>query len=1192
VAGDRAELETIISSLETENAANKSCAIGSVKTLIGHTKCTAGVAGLIKVALSLHHKVLPPHLGVDTPLDPIADPESPVYLLKEAQPWLTNPNYPRRGSLSAFGFGGTNFHAVLEEYQGKVQDIALGAQTWPCELFVLRAKDCEDLAKEVRFLSEALHAGAEPTLRDLAYTYAKVAPSRCDMSVCLSLVVESRQQLKEALDLVLNHLNSHQPTPLPPHIQLNLSVVSGQWSVAKTTNKGQRTTDKIAFLFPGQGAQYPDMAREVALYFKEMREALEFGQSSLLARFPKPLSQFIYPPSAYSEAAEEYNKQLLTDTHIAQPAIGAVEAGYLDLIRRLGLEADMVGGHSYGEYTALHAAGVLSRETFLKLSETRGRVMSTACAAADGAMAAVQTTREELLARLKGFGGVVIANHNAPLQSVISGEKKAVRQVVDSLNSLEVMARMLPVAGAFHSSLVASAQATLAGAIASAPIQPPKIPVYGNSTARPYNSEIDAIRNQLSKHLLSPVEFVAQINAMYEDGARIFVEVGPKSILSKLVSQILAGKNHTVVSLDGQGGGLRGLLIALGTLVTRGVSLNLTTLFEGRDVQQLDLSRLVELTRKPELPPTAWLVNGGSARPMSEAIGYTGKLPPLSLETATQASKQREHRHEEIKKTFPPTNNPPAPGTQRPTSSLANHELPSTIPLQMSTPISKNGASQPGIPQASSPNHQVPVSGEAALIAYQAYQQTMRQFLTLQEQVMQQFLSGSQMNQTIPQTPAATPAPRIPASQPSGSINRYNGNGVVTGRTPPQMPTPKAVQPPQPVIHEVPPVAVSPTVEPPKPIIHPEVPQVAVSPTVEPPIPPSPPTPTRSSLLDRAGLIQTLLQLVSDRTGYPAEMLGLDQDLEAELGIDSIKRVEILGALQKSLPEPLAASVKEWMESLTRVKSLNGIVDLLLVNQPTADKGNDEREMMNDKQDNHSLFPQTAAAYSSGTASLTVPDKSTLTQTLLRLVSDRTGYPTEMLGLDQDLEAELGIDSIKRVEILGALQKSLPEPLAASVKERMESLTRVKSLNGMVEQLLLNLPNSTSTVAAPSQTPPVTGGQGLAPLMDRATLTQTLLHLVSDRTGYPAEMLGLDQDLEAELGIDSIKRVEILGALQKSLPESLVASVQSKMESLTRVKSLNGLVDQLLGMALPVAGVQEENGLGKLTAQRSPFRAT
>jgi acyl transferase domain-containing protein len=111
VAGDRAELETITSTLQANGAATKSCAIGSVKTAIGHTKCTAGVVGLIKVALSAYHKVLPPHLNVETPLDPITDPNSPVYLLKEAQPWLANPDTPRRGSVSAFGFGGTNFHA-------------------------------------------------------------------------------------------------------------------------------------------------------------------------------------------------------------------------------------------------------------------------------------------------------------------------------------------------------------------------------------------------------------------------------------------------------------------------------------------------------------------------------------------------------------------------------------------------------------------------------------------------------------------------------------------------------------------------------------------------------------------------------------------------------------------------------------------------------------------------------------------------------------------------------------------------------------------------------------------------------------------------------------------------------------------------------------------------------------------------
>ncbi|MBD0344530.1 MAG: nitronate monooxygenase, partial [Coleofasciculus sp. Co-bin14] len=417
VAGDRAELETIISTLEAEKAASKSCAIGSIKSAIGQTKCTAGVAGLVKDALSLHHNVLPPLTGVDTPLEPIADNQSPVYLLKEAQPWLRHPDYPRRGSISAFGFGGTNFHAVLEEYQGNLQETTSGAQSWPYELFVLHSQNRETLATEVRFLSEALQAGAQPKLRDLAYSYAKRA-SNSTPNVCLSLVVENLQQLQEALDTVLAHLTSQTPTPLPPHIQLNLSLVGHQPknNNQQTTNNKQQTTNKIAFLFPGQGAQYPDMGREVALYFKEMRAALELADRQLRHRFPKLLSQFIYPPSAYSEAAEEYNQHQLTDTHIAQPAIGTVEAGYLDLLARLGLQADMVAGHSYGEYAALHAAGVLSRETFFKLSETRGRVMSTACAAADGAMAAVRITREELLARLEGFGKVVIANHNAPLQ--------------------------------------------------------------------------------------------------------------------------------------------------------------------------------------------------------------------------------------------------------------------------------------------------------------------------------------------------------------------------------------------------------------------------------------------------------------------------------------------------------------------------------------------------------------------------------------------------------------------------------------------------------------------------------------------------------------------------------------------------------------------------------------------------------
>ncbi|NEQ21159.1 MAG: hypothetical protein F6K28_18420, partial [Microcoleus sp. SIO2G3] len=529
-------------------------------------------------------------------------------------------------------------------------------------------------------------------------------------------------------------------------------------------------------------------------------------------------------------------------------------------------------------------------------------------------------------------------------------------------------------------------------------------------------------------------------------------------------------KDHTVVSLDGQGGGLRGFLLALGTLVTRGAGIKLTALFEGRDVQLLDLSRLVEVTRKPELPRTAWLVNGGNVRPHSEAIGHTGKVPTLNLETATQAKQEAaktrpsmNYASTPIPLAATPASTPvPQPPTrastpvplaatpastpvpQPPTPSSTNSAIQPTKPLPMSMPTPQNGASRP---PASRPHYHAPASGDAALEAYLSYQETMRQFLRLQEQVMQQFLGGGQQGQISPPPPAVTPTPKRPAYQPSLSNGKHshgNGNGNGVAKTPGvntqtfvPLQTPTTVQPPQPV----------------------PLPEIAVTQVMEPVLPP-PPTPSPSPLLDRAGLLQTLLQLVSDRTGYPTEMLGLNQDLEAELGIDSIKRVEILGALQKSLPQPLAGNIQSSMESLTRVKSLNGMVDQLLSKLQGAAP----------------TPTQPLQATAVGATSLaSLPDKMSLTQTLLHLVSDRTGYPTEMLGLDQDLEAELGIDSIKRVEILGALQKSLPEPFASSVQSKMESLTRVKSLNGIVGQLL-EIPRSASVTQEENSLGKLTAG--------------------------------------------------------------------------------------------------------------------
>ncbi|MDL5051701.1 hypothetical protein QQ054_37480 [Oscillatoria amoena NRMC-F 0135] len=253
------------------------------------------------------------------------------------------------------------------------------------------------------------------------------------------------------------------------------------------------------------------------------------------------------------------------------------------------------------------------------------------------------------------------------------------------------------------------------------------------------------------------MNFVGQINAMYEAGARVFVELGPKSVLTNLVRSILAEKEYVAVAVDGQRGGeLRGLLMALGTLMTAGVNLQLTALYADRNVQFLELSRLVELTRKPPLSPSTWLVEGGSIRQPSETVGYTGKLPPRTAQPQTP---------------------PPPVFTRRTQSMVVPHSSPEMRPK-----------SDPFRTRA-----QPPVSGDVALSAYLSYQETMRQFLAVQEQVMKQFLGGN---------PARLPKEREPISLLQLSNGNGNGNGHYSPPVETSLPVeslPVAVAPPPPV---------------------------------------------------------------------------------------------------------------------------------------------------------------------------------------------------------------------------------------------------------------------------------------------------------------------------------------------------------------------------------------------------------
>ncbi|WP_293372991.1 type I polyketide synthase [Nevskia sp.] len=1060
--GDKAEARTITESLAAEGAAPKTVAISSVKTLLGHTKASAGVSGLIKVALSLYHRTLPAHFGVEKPIDTIADPKAPVYLLKDARPWIAHPDHPRRGGVSAFGFGGTNFHAVLEEYRGSFgASGASGAPRWPHELFVFRAKDEATLANEMGRFVAALKFGSNVKFRDLAWSLSKQAESRIGAPLCVALVAKDFASLQADLEATIASLAGN-GRPLPQSVRYSKTVPT--------------VAPQLGFLFPGQGSQYVNMGRETALYVDELRSALEFTDATLRHEFPALLSRTIMPPATFDAEAESAQLKALTDTRVAQPSIGALSLGYTRLAERLGLSAVAAAGHSYGEYSALHAAGALSAADFLKLSAVRGKCMAEAAATSEkGAMAAIQAKREVVAAAIAGIAGVKIANHNAPEQAVISGPAAGVEQAAKALEASGARVTRLAVSGAFHTELVASAQTGLSAAIAASTVSVPRLSVYSNTTGKAYPADVAGIKATLDGHLLNSVEFVAEIEAMHAAGVRVFVELGPKGTCANMAKATLSGKDAICVSLDGNGGGLRGLLLGLAELVVAGVPVALARLFDGRDAQALDLSKLADLLKPDAIPKHAWWVSGGCARAQDDPLFRTGQLPAYDVETlAAERAKLQTAR----------------------TVIVQGPAAPAQI-------IHQPAAAAPAAAFAANP-----ALGSEALAAYQ---QTMRQFLQLQERVVSQYLGGSPVA-ALPAMPAPIPVPMPVAA----SIVAAAPRPAVA-----HAPAPARVEAPKPVAVVAAPVVAAP---------------VAIS-------------------FDPAA---ALLEIVADRTGYPQDMLGLTQDLEAELGIDSIKRVEILGAFQKKLPAAAGDAMQAGMERYTRARTLTAILE-------TA-KADLARLGM-------SAAPAAAAVSVAVTVNAAPSvDRAQVSAILLGIVADRTGYPTDMLGLDQDLEAELGIDSIKRVEILGALQKALPAAAGDAMQSGMEKFTRARSLTAILDAAMALVPASTAAAAAPLAVSVAVSAVAAVAAFDRVSAQAMLLGIVADRTGYPTDMLGLDQDLEAELGIDSIKRVEILGALQKALPAAIGEAMQVGMERFTRARTLTSILDAAAAIA-PAASV-------------------
>ncbi|MGZ8650507.1 MAG: acyltransferase domain-containing protein, partial [Solirubrobacteraceae bacterium] len=547
--GDVVEVGSLGEAFAGAHLPRGSVKLGSVKSNIGHLKGAAGAAGVLKTALALHHKVMPPSLHFDRPNPNVDWDATPFAVNTELRDWEVPDGTTRVAGVSAFGFGGTNFHVVMEEHvPGRIganghAAIAVPADVAPAArpaaasqaagsgepkaplrgALVLGAEDESGLEQALEDALSEARAGRAP---------APAAPDERTLRAPERLAIDygDAGELAEKAGQALRALRSGNPAA---------------WKALRGRGvfRGSGPAPPVAFLYTGQGSQYANMLSEVRRVEPVVGET--FDQADRVMRpllDGRALTDVIFVDPGDEDAMRTATAGLMR-TEITQPAVLAIDIALTRLLAQYGVAPDFVMGHSLGEYAALVAAGVLPFEQALEAVSARGREMAVLDTPDNGAMAAVSAPLAEVEEVLDGVDGyAVVANVNSSKQLVVGGATKTVGRAVDVLKERGHQAMLLPVSHAFHTQIVAPASEPLRAMLRRIDISPPQIPVVANVDGDLYPmgpGVEDRIIDILGRQVASPVQFVKGLHTLFDAGARVLVETGPKRALQGFASDVL-----------------------------------------------------------------------------------------------------------------------------------------------------------------------------------------------------------------------------------------------------------------------------------------------------------------------------------------------------------------------------------------------------------------------------------------------------------------------------------------------------------------------------------------------------------------------------------------------------------------------------------------------------------------------------